>query len=358
MKVLVHGASPAARAGRLRLALGGLAERGHEVWWWGGDPLPTAGVTCVSRTRELAGLAADAVVGGPFVASVAFVGWRARARVLLTATSAAALERWSLVDRWAWDSLHAAGVIEERDAEGVRTHARELPLERFALWSGEAAPTTPEVTHGDVEVLERALERALARQARRAPRSAAFVDRDGTLVVERGYLADPDGLELLPGVPAALRALRTAGIPVIVISNQSGVGRGRFSLARAYETMAGLRRLLRREGVELDAIYFCPHAPDAGCACRKPGTALLERAAEDQVLSLPSSMLAGDKRLDAATAQAVGGFGVLVRTGYGREEEARAGDGEFPRAPDRVFEDLAAAVAWFVTGTEAHFGTS
>lgn len=358
MKVLVHGRSAAAGRGRLRLGVAGLALRGHDVRWLGAGAPEVSGVLEVPRPRELAGFAADAVVGGPYVSGVAFAGWRARARVLLTATGADSLSKWSLVDRWAWDSLHATALIEERDADGARTHAKELPLERFALWSDAEPPATPDVTHPDVEILERALERALARQARRAPRAAAFVDRDGTLVVEHGYLADPAAIELLPGVPAALRVLRDAGIPVIVVSNQAGVGRGLYPLERAYATMARLRTLLRGHGVELDAIYFCPHRPDEGCACRKPGTALLERAAEDQVLTLPASMMVGDKRLDAATAHAAGGFGVLVRTGYGREEEQRIGDGEFERAPDRVFDDLAGAAAWFLAGTEAHFGSA
>ncbi len=357
MKLVVHGGSAAARSGRLRLALAGLALRGHAVAWHGGSPpLPPPLVTPASA-RELSGLRADAVVGGPGVAGVALTGWLARARVMLIAASGDDVERWPLLDRWAWGSLHSVALVGEADADAVRRHARELPLERFGLWSEAAVPVAPEPAHPDVEILERALERALARQARRAPRAAAFLDRDGTLVVERGYLDDPQGLELLPGVAAALRALRAAGLPAIVVSNQSGIGRGRFTEARVHEVMARLRRMLRAEGVELDAIYFCPHRPDEGCACRKPGSALLERAAEDQVLLLPASMMVGDKRLDAATAQAVGGFGVLVRTGYGREEEALAGDGTFARAPDRVFDGLGDAVAWFVTGTDAHFGS-
>ena len=101
--------------------------------------------------------------------------------------------------------------------------------------------------------------------------------------------------------------------------------------------------LLRAEGVELDAVRFCPHAPDAGCACRKPGTLLLQEAAEDLRLSLASSVMVGDKRIDVEAGQAAGGMGVLVRTGYGREEEARDG-----RAPDRVFDDLQAAAGWIL----------
>lgn len=358
MKVLVHGASAATRGGRLRPAIEGLAARGHDVRWWGATAPASPHLVPVASGRELGGFTADAVVGGPEVAKLAYAGWRTRARVLLTATDAAAMGRWSLADRWAWDSVHSAAVIEEVDADAARSHARELPLERFALWSDAPIPAQPDSAHPDVEILERALERALARQARRAPRAAAFLDRDGTLVVERGYLSDPDGLELLPGVPEALRAMRAADIPLVVISNQAGVGRGRFTLGSVYDVMARMRRMLRAHGVELDAIYFCPHRPDEGCACRKPGTALLERAAEDQVLSLATSMMAGDKRLDAATGQAAGGFGVLVRTGYGREEEARIGDGEFARAPDRVFDGLPETAAWFVSGNEAHFGTA
>lgn len=358
MKVLVHGSSASTRGGRLRPALVGLARRGHEMRWLGPGAPDEPAIVRAASSRELAGFAADAVVGGPRVAAAAFAGWRARARVLLVATDGSAMAGWSLLDRWAWNSLHATALIGERDAEAARAHARELPLDRFGLWTNEAPSAEGDVTHGDVSVLERALERAVARQLRRTLSPAAFLDRDGTLIVERGYLADAAALELLPGVPAALRALRAAGIPVIVVSNQSGVGRGLFPLSRVYDVMAQLRRRLRAEGVELDAVYFCPHRPDEACACRKPGIQLLLHAAEDQQVLLPSSMMAGDKRLDAATGQAAGAFGVLLRTGYGREEEARIGDGEFPQPPDRVFAGLPEAAAWFIAGTEAHFGAA
>ena len=178
------------------------------------------------------------------------------------------------------------------------------------------------------------------------------MDRDGTLVAERGYLSDPDGLELLPGVAAALRQLRQAGHPVVIISNQAGVGRGRFGIEQVHAVMARLRWMLRAEGVEIDAIHFCPHAPGEGCACRKPGTQLFERAAEDLQISLRASMMAGDKRLDAAAGIRAGGVGVLVRTGYGREEEANVGNGEYP-APTRVCETLLEAAEWFCSIEES-----
>jgi len=179
-------------------------------------------------------------------------------------------------------------------------------------------------------------------------RSAAFLDRDGTLVVERGYLSDPADLELLPGAADAVRTLHAAGLAVVVISNQSGVGRGLFPLARVYQAMAALRRVLRARGAELDAIYFCPHRPEEGCDCRKPGSALLLRAAEDLQLDLRRSAMVGDKLLDVETGHRAGGLGVLVRTGYGRDEEGRLASEPASRRPDRVSGDLAEAAGWIV----------
>jgi D-glycero-D-manno-heptose 1,7-bisphosphate phosphatase len=225
---------------------------------------------------------------------------------------------------------------------------RDVELDRLGLWpEGEPAPV-PDPTHEDTEILERACERALARHRGRAARPAVFLDRDGTLVVERGYLADASELELLPATAPALRRLRAAGHALVVVSNQSGVGRGLFPLSGVHAAMAALRRALRAEGVELDAIYFCPHRPEEGCACRKPGIELLERAADDQVLDLRGSVMIGDKLLDVATGHHAGARGVLVRTGYGRDEEARAGAAGEPR-PDRVADDLGDAADWVLS---------
>jgi D-glycero-D-manno-heptose 1,7-bisphosphate phosphatase len=127
-------------------------------------------------------------------------------------------------------------------------------------------------------------------------------------------------------------------------------------VARVYETMARLRLALRAHGVELDGIYFCPHAPDAGCACRKPGTALLERAAEDQQLTLRRSTMVGDKQIDVETGRRAGGHGVLVRTGYGREEEKRVGEMPAGSRPEFVADDLSAAAAWILAREDAAEG--
>jgi D-glycero-D-manno-heptose 1,7-bisphosphate phosphatase len=133
----------------------------------------------------------------------------------------------------------------------------------------------------------------------------------------------------------------------VVISNQAGVGRGLFPESQVHAVMARVRRLLRARGVELDAVRHCPHAPEAGCDCRKPGTRLLREAAEDLRVSLPDSAMVGDKWVDVEAGRAAGGAGVLVLTGHGAEEsrqERSAGAGA-----DAVCPDLAAAVHWFLS---------
>ncbi len=350
MRVIVHGAS-VQTAERLRMALVGVAARGHEVIWVGPGALVMSGVreATGSELRELEG---DVVVGAGLPRSVSDLGRRVRAHAMVFDLSVAQLRAWNLWERWGWESMYSLSLSEESEAGALRDVVGDrMPLDRFALWSNLGPATATDPTHPDTEVLERALERALARSRGVAGRAAVFVDRDGTLVVERGYLSEPSGVELLPGVAAALRLLRSAGHPVVVISNQSGVGRGKFTASRVHEVMAALRRLLRAEGVEIDAIRFCPHAPEDGCACRKPGTQLLERAADDLQLTLRASMMVGDKRLDAAAGHAMEGTGVLVRTGYGREEEGRIGDGEFP-PPDAVFDTLLQAAEWFTSREE------
>ena len=271
---------------------------------------------------------------------------------MVLALEAERVRRWGVVERWACHSLYTAGMAEPAERDALRSHPGGLALDRIGLWSDEAPPAEPDPAHPDTEWLERACERAIARHRGRAPRPAVFLDRDGTLVVERGYLSDPDDIELLPGVAQALRKLKGAGYPLVVVSNQSGVGRGLFPQSRVHEAMARLREKLREQGVELDAIYFCPHRPEEGCACRKPGSALLERAADDLQLAPRRSAMVGDKLLDAETGRRAGAFGLLVRTGYGRDEEQRIA-GDTANGPDGVFEDLAAAARWILERGEA-----
>jgi len=339
---------------RMRRAALGLALRGHAVDWWGPPPTPAElpegsapSLRVMSGIRDLWGASADVALadrGHPFAAARA--AWFARADCLVLPLAHAEVARWGPLDRWAWHSLSAHGLIEGAEGGSFQDRPGELDLDRIALWpADEPYGDAVDSASTDVEILERACERALARHRARAPRGAVFVDRDGTLVKEVGYLSDPADLELLPGAARAIREAHAAGLPVVVVSNQSGVGRGLFPLSRVYAAMGRLRILLRAEGAEPDAIYFCPHRPDADCPCRKPRPGLLERAADDLVLDLPSSVMIGDKRLDPATGHAAGAAGVLVRSGYGREEEKAEGQW---RAPDAVCDDVAQAVRWFL----------
>ncbi|MGA2031202.1 MAG: HAD family hydrolase [Thermoguttaceae bacterium] len=164
------------------------------------------------------------------------------------------------------------------------------------------------------------------------------LDRDGTIIVERNYLSSPEQVELLPGVGAGLRALRELGLGLLIVTNQSAVGRGYFDLARLEEIHARLRELLAAEGVTIDAIYCCPHTPENGCACRKPLPGLLERAACELGFAATECFVIGDKPCDVDLGRAFGATTLLVRTGYGAEHE-----GEGKVSADYVVDDLAAA---------------
>ena len=169
-------------------------------------------------------------------------------------------------------------------------------------------------------------------------RRFVVLDRDGTLIVEKHYLSHPDAVELVPGAGEALRRLAALGLGLVVVTNQSGVGRGLFSdevLARIH---ARLESLLAEEGVRLAGIYACPHHPDLDCACRKPRTALLERAAREHGFESHRVFVVGDLASDVELGRAVGATTVLVRTGHG----AREVDAGRVR-PDHVVSDLAEA---------------
>ena len=359
MRILVHAGS-LDPGSRMALAAAGLALRGHQVIWSGGSPpefespgpQPLPG--CLERAPggfAAARSAAEIVLGGgraPLAAAAA--GWLSHARGLVLELDPARLRRWGWRARWAWESLHATGLVEAGDAEGLQRVPPHVPLDRLAVWSDEPRPGAPSAEHLDTEILERACERALARHRSRGVRAAVFADRDGTLVIERGYLSDPADLELLPGVPEGIHDLHAGGFAVVVISNQSGVGRGFFPLSRVYEAMARLRHVLRARGAELDAIYFCPHRPEAGCDCRKPGIGLLLRAADDLQLSLASSVFVGDKLLDVQTGHNAGCRAVLVQSGYGRDEARQLDATPEMDPPDKICEGFAAAAAWILDG--------
>lgn len=174
-------------------------------------------------------------------------------------------------------------------------------------------------------------------------RRAVFLDRDGTLIVERHFLADPGGVELIPGAIDALRRLRQHGWTLVLVTNQSGIGRGLYTAAEFEAVQARIDELLAAAGIRLDAVYWCPHAPEQSCECRKPGLALFRRAAEDLGLDLAASAYVGDRLRDVEPAAALGGRAILVRTGYGRQDEPRAGPGvevaaDLAEAAERLLE--------------------
>lgn len=153
-------------------------------------------------------------------------------------------------------------------------------------------------------------------------RRAAFLDRDGTLIEDLGYLREPSAVRLLPGVAPALRTLNDAGILTVVATNQSGIARGNLTEAEYQATRRRLDELLAAEGARLDAHYHCPHLPEitGPCDCRKPGPGLYRDAARDLDIDLASSWWVGDRLRDLGAARVFGGKGALLLTGSGLEE--------------------------------------
>ena len=141
---------------------------------------------------------------------------------------------------------------------------------------------------------------------------AVFLDRDGTIVADKHYLADPEGLELLPNALDGLRELRALGAQLVVVTNQSGVGRGYFPADAVERMHARLRELLAEGGVGLDGIYVCPHAPEDGCDCRKPASGLFERAAEELGIDLGASFVLGDKDADVEAGRRIGATPIQI----------------------------------------------
>lgn len=141
---------------------------------------------------------------------------------------------------------------------------------------------------------------------------AVFVDRDGTICFDKHYLADPNGLELIPTVAEGIRKLNDAGIPVVVVTNQSGIARGYFTVERLSEIHDRMKEALSVRGARVDDIFYCPHLPDAGCPCRKPAPGMLFQARDKHGFDLGRSFVVGDRMMDIELARAVGATGILV----------------------------------------------
>ena len=154
-----------------------------------------------------------------------------------------------------------------------------------------------------------------------SPQRYVALDRDGTIIVQKHYLSDPDEVELLPLAAAGLRKMRALGCGLIVVTNQSAIGRGYFDEARLAVVHARMHSLLAAEDVTLDGVYFCPNAPEDNAHCRKPAPGMIETAAQDHDFDPTSCFVIGDKPCDIDLAHRIGATALLVRTGYGRQHE-------------------------------------
>lgn len=173
-------------------------------------------------------------------------------------------------------------------------------------------------------------------------KATVFLDRDGTINEDVGYLSDPDGLVIIGGAGKAISLLNAEGVKVIVISNQSGVGRGYYTEEDVEAVNARLKELLEREGAAIDGIYYCSHHPDIDCDCRKPKTGLAEKAAlEHEIAS--RAYVVGDKATDIGLARNLLAKGILVLTGKGAHELEG-----MEEAPDFIARDLVEAVEWIL----------
>lgn len=153
----------------------------------------------------------------------------------------------------------------------------------------------------------------------RGPKRAVFLDRDGTIIEHVPYLSSPDQVRLIDGAASALKAISAAGHPLIVVSNQSGIGRGFYTESDAALVTARMEELLAGRGVTLDCVLHCPHTPDDRCECRKPSPGMANQAAQESRITLAGSIMIGDNCSDMDFGRAFGATNILVMTGLGKE---------------------------------------
>ena len=174
-----------------------------------------------------------------------------------------------------------------------------------------------------------------------------FLDRDGTVTEEVGYLNHLNRFRLLNGAAEAIRKLNEALLLVIVVTNQSGVGRGYFPEQLVRDVHERMAAELQKAGARLDGVYYCPHVATDNCGCRKPKTGMLERAARELELDLKNSFVVGDRHGDVELSHSAGARSILVRTGYGEGELAWHAK-NWPRQPEFIAADLPEAVQWIL----------
>jgi D-glycero-D-manno-heptose 1,7-bisphosphate phosphatase len=188
------------------------------------------------------------------------------------------------------------------------------------------------------------------------PKRAVFLDRDGTVSEEVGYMYDVSRLRVFPWTGPAIRRINDSGLYAILATNQSGVARGYFGRAMVDRVHGKLAAEIRRARGRLDAAYFCPHAPEENCECRKPKPGLLFRARDDLAIDLGNSYMIGDRYTDLRAGIAAGTRTILVMTGDGRDERARHHDSTLQ--PDHVAETLSDAVDFLLRDLHGRNGGS
>ncbi|TAM83576.1 MAG: HAD family hydrolase [Acidobacteria bacterium] len=193
-------------------------------------------------------------------------------------------------------------------------------------------------------------------------RPAIFLDRDGTVTDEVGYINHISRAKIYPYAPEAVRMLKSTGLPVIIVTNQSGVGRGYFTEETVSQVHRMVQDTLQAAGTSIDEFYFCPHHPSAAiesyrleCRCRKPGTGMAEQAADRFGIDLGASYVVGDTYRDMQMGFNIGARTVLLMTGYGRGEYEHRSKG-WPRMPDLIAEDLLGAAKLILKELNASSG--
>ena len=229
---------------------------------------------------------------------------------------------------------------------------RECPIDHRCM----AGVGIPQVLRAAEELLATEKGTPDPRAAEPAPSPhTAFLDRDGTIIEDLGYLGDPERIHFIPGAIDAMRALRAAGYRLVLVTNQAGVARGLITEEDVRRVNDRLRQLLAETGVVLDAIYYCPHHAEIGppayrlaCDCRKPGPGMVERARQDLGVNPARSVIIGDHGSDMGVADHFPGMlAIMVLTGHGSGQYEKVEKGESPM-PDHVAADLRSAVAWLL----------
>jgi len=193
-------------------------------------------------------------------------------------------------------------------------------------------------------------------KTKNTPTPAVFLDRDGTVCEEVGYLSDIKNLHLIPTAAKAIGIINQAGWKTIIVSNQSGIARGYMTAAEVDQVNHKLLHLLQQEDVRIDGVYYCPHHPQGlppfniSCHCRKPAAGMLQQAAREHHLALDRSIIIGDKVTDVETGQQLSIPGILVRTGFG-EGEINKYRQQWQQAPDYIASDILDAVHWWFNGS-------